>query len=77
VSTPIDGAHHRTDASRGVVVRRSPVLGLVLATAVVSGVTLLLYPISDLDPGVSSGVLYVLGVLLLAIYADSMIALPP
>ena len=31
-------------------------------------VTLILYPLSDLDPGVSSGVLYVLGVLLVATY---------
>jgi signal transduction histidine kinase len=44
------------------------VLGLALAAAVVTGVTLLLYPLSDLDPGVSSGVLYVLGVLLLSIH---------
>jgi signal transduction histidine kinase len=32
----------------------------------VGGVTLILYPISELDPGVSSGVLYVLCVLLVA-----------
>jgi signal transduction histidine kinase len=38
--------------------------GLATAAAVVAAVTLLLYPLSDLDPGVSSGVLYVLGVLL-------------
>jgi signal transduction histidine kinase len=35
---------------------------------VVTVVTLLLYPISKLDPGVASGVLYVLGVLLLTTY---------
>jgi signal transduction histidine kinase len=32
----------------------------------VSAITLVLFPLSELDPGVSSGVLYVLGVLLLA-----------
>jgi signal transduction histidine kinase len=45
---------------------RSPVAGLAASAAVVAAVTLLLYPLSKLDPGVSSGVLYVLGVLLLA-----------
>jgi signal transduction histidine kinase len=34
----------------------------------VAAVTLALYPITKLDPGVSSGVLYVLGVLLVATY---------
>ena len=48
--------------------RRSPVVGLVAAAVVVAGVTALLYPLSELDPGVSSGVLYVLGVLLLTMY---------
>jgi signal transduction histidine kinase len=48
--------------------RRSPLVGLALAAAVVAGVTALLYPLSRLDPGVSSGVLYVLGVLLLTIH---------
>ena len=33
---------------------------------VVAAVTFILYPISDIDPGVSSGVLYVLGVLVIA-----------
>jgi signal transduction histidine kinase len=41
---------------------------LGLAAVVVTAITLALYPLSELDPGVSSGVLYVLGVLLLAIY---------
>ena len=41
---------------------------LALAALVVAAITLLLFPLSALDPGVSSGVLYVLGVLLLAIY---------
>ncbi|WP_170178964.1 sensor histidine kinase [Solirubrobacter pauli] len=36
---------------------------MLLAVAVVAAVTLVLYPISEIDPGVSSGVLYVLGVL--------------
>ncbi|RKQ92011.1 signal transduction histidine kinase [Solirubrobacter pauli] len=36
---------------------------VLLAVAVVAAVTLVLYPISEIDPGVSSGVLYVLGVL--------------
>jgi signal transduction histidine kinase len=41
-------------------------VSLGLAVAVVAAVTLVLYPISDIDPGVSSGVLYVLGVLVIA-----------
>ena len=48
--------------------RRSTLGGLAVATAVVAAVTLVLYPLSELDPGVSSGVLYVLGVLLVATY---------
>lgn len=36
---------------------------VLVAVAVVAAVTLVLYPISEIDPGVSSGVLYVLGVL--------------
>jgi signal transduction histidine kinase len=47
---------------------RSPLAGLALAAVTVAGVTALLYPLSELDPGVSSGVLYVLGVLLLTIH---------
>ena len=43
-------------------------LGLVCGAAVVAGITVLLYPLRELDPGVSSGVLYVLGVLLVATY---------
>jgi signal transduction histidine kinase len=42
------------------------VLGVLTAAAVVAAVTGLLYPLSRLDPGVSSGMLYVLGVLLLS-----------
>jgi len=38
---------------------------VLLAVAVVAAVTLVLYPISEIDPGVSSGVLYVLGVLVI------------
>jgi hypothetical protein len=46
--------------------RGSRLGGLVVAVAVVAAVTLVLYPLSQLDPGLSSGVLYVLGVLLVA-----------
>jgi signal transduction histidine kinase len=42
--------------------------GLACGAAVVAAVTLLVYPLQDLDPGVSSGVLYVAGVLIVAIY---------
>lgn len=45
---------------------RARLEGLLFAIAVVAAVTLILYPISDIDPGVSSGVLYVLGVLAVA-----------
>jgi signal transduction histidine kinase len=45
---------------------RSWLSGLGLTLLVVAAVTLILYPISDIDPGVSSGVLYVLGVLIIA-----------
>jgi signal transduction histidine kinase len=48
--------------------RGSTVTGLAAAAAVVAAVTAVLFPISELDPGVSSGVLYVLGVLLIATY---------
>jgi signal transduction histidine kinase len=53
-------------AGRGLG-RRSARLGLAVAAAAVAGVTIVLYPLSDLDPGVSSGVLYVLGVLLITL----------
>jgi signal transduction histidine kinase len=46
---------------------RSPVAGLVSTAVVVTAVTLVIYPLQELDPGVSSGVLYVLGVLGIAI----------
>jgi signal transduction histidine kinase len=46
---------------------RSPLVGLICSALVVSVITLLIYPLQHLDPGVSSGVLYVLGVLLIAI----------
>ena len=48
--------------------RRPRLVGLAVAAATVAGVTALLYPLSRLDPGVSSGVLYVLGVLLLTMH---------
>ena len=47
---------------------RSMVAGLTTGAVVVTVITLLIYPLQDLDPGVSSGVLYVLGVLLVAMY---------
>ena len=43
---------------------QSMLVGVAAAAAVVAAVTVALYPLSELDPGVSSGVLYVLGVLL-------------
>jgi hypothetical protein len=46
--------------------RASPLAGVALAVAVVTAITLVLFPLTKLDPGVSSGMLYVLGVLLLA-----------
>ena len=42
--------------------------GLAAAAVIVTAVTLVLYPLRELDPGVSSGVLYVLGVLLVSVY---------
>jgi signal transduction histidine kinase len=42
-------------------------VGLAAGALVVSAVTLLLYPLQKLDPGVSGGVLYVLGVLLVSV----------
>jgi signal transduction histidine kinase len=50
-------------------------VGLALAAATVAGVTALLYPLSELDPGVSSGVLYVLGVLLLTMHSGLWLGL--
>jgi signal transduction histidine kinase len=43
--------------------RDSPWAGVAAAVAVVAAVTVALYPLQQVDPGVSSGVLYVLGVL--------------
>jgi signal transduction histidine kinase len=64
-------------ADVGALIRavRTPLADLALAAAVVAAVTLVLFPIQELDPGVSSGVLYVLGVLLLAIYRGLWIGL--
>ena len=45
---------------------RSRLIGLAFAVLVVAAVTLILYPISDIDPCVSSGVLYVLGGMVIA-----------
>ena len=47
--------------------RRSRRAGLVAALLSVAAVTLAIYPLQELDPGVSSGVLYVLAVLLIAV----------
>jgi signal transduction histidine kinase len=41
--------------------------GLTTAAAVVTAVTVLVYPLQQLDPGVSSGVPYLLGVLLVSV----------
>jgi signal transduction histidine kinase len=46
---------------------RSPSAGLAAAAVIVTAVTLLLYPLQQLDPGVSSGVLYVLAVLIVSV----------
>jgi K+-sensing histidine kinase KdpD len=46
----------------------SPLVGLSLGALIVVGIALILYPLSNLDPGVSSGVLYILGVLLVTTY---------
>jgi signal transduction histidine kinase len=50
-----------------VEARRSPARGVAVAAVVVGAVTLVVYPLQALDPGVSSGVLYVLGVLLVSV----------
>jgi signal transduction histidine kinase len=47
---------------------RSTWAGVAVGALVVLAVTLLLFELRSLDPGVSSGVLYVLGVLLVSIY---------
>src|SRR5215207_2369930 len=56
------------ERTRSGLTWKSPWLGLALGALVVAAITLILYPLTQLDPGVSSGVLYVLGVLLLTIY---------
>jgi signal transduction histidine kinase len=48
--------------------RASQAAGLATAALAVTAATLLIYPLQSLDPGVSSGVLYVLGVLLVSVY---------
>ena len=45
----------------------SPYVGLAATAAVVTAVTLLVYPLQQLDPGISSGVPYLLGVLLVSV----------
>jgi hypothetical protein len=39
---------------------RTRIAGLLVATLVVASITALLYPLLELDPGVSSGVIYAL-----------------
>ncbi len=51
----------RTEAENSILT------GLACGALVVAAVTLLVYPLQDLDPGVSSGVLNVPGVLLVSI----------
>jgi signal transduction histidine kinase len=48
--------------------RRSFAVGLAVSVLIVAAVTLLVYPLQSLDPGVSSGVLYLLGVLVISVY---------
>jgi signal transduction histidine kinase len=48
--------------------RRSPTLGLAASALTVVTATLVVYPLQTLDPGVSSGVLYLLGVLLISVH---------
>ena len=48
--------------------RRPPLaLGLVVAAALITAVTLLLYPLGEIAPSVSLGVVYLVGVLLVSI----------
>jgi len=54
----------------------SRLLGVVVAGTIVAAVTLALYPLTGLDPGVSSGVLYVLGALLVSTYWGLWLGLP-
>jgi signal transduction histidine kinase len=55
---------------------RSRLVGVLVAAAVVTAITLVLYPLSGLDPGVSSGSLYVLGALLVSISWGLWLGLP-
>jgi signal transduction histidine kinase len=47
-------------------IRSSRFAGVAAAATVVAVITVAIYPLRELDPGVSSGVLYVLGVLLVS-----------
>jgi signal transduction histidine kinase len=49
---------------------------VLVASAVVTAVTLVLYPLTGVDPGVSSGSLYVLGALLVSISWGLWLGLP-
>jgi signal transduction histidine kinase len=53
--------------SSGRPISRSVAAGMVCSVALVAAVTLVLDPLSKLDPGVSSGVLYVLAVVLVSV----------
>jgi signal transduction histidine kinase len=55
---------------------RPRLLGVAVAASTVTAVTLALYPLTGLDPGVSSGALYILGALLVATYWGLWLGLP-
>ena len=55
---------------------RSRLLGVLVAAAIVTAITLVLYPLTGLDPGVSSGSLYVLASLLVSSYWGLWLGLP-
>jgi signal transduction histidine kinase len=57
---------HRHESAVGRL-RESPGAGLAAAAVVVTFVTLVIFPLQNIDPGVSSGVLYVLGVLVVSV----------
>jgi signal transduction histidine kinase len=54
----------------------SELTGVLVAAAAVTAVTLVLYPLTGLDPGVSSGTLYVLAALLVSSFWGLRLGLP-
>jgi signal transduction histidine kinase len=52
----------------GSTITSSRLGGVAAGVTVVAAVTVVIYPLQQIDPGVSSGVLYVLGVLLVSMY---------